>query len=273
MNQFNAQINRSEGKALSKNKLKAVLALLGLILMLAGSMFAVDWMIYLYNIEGNYYAGIANPCITLACLVLVLIIGKNYIDARDRLLLLLAFCCMLPTDILMSIVGLNPDIPVDSPVFMVGGILSIIAHIILIVRFGRGFPYFRSSWKEKHPEQNLLQKYWVPLVIYGSAVVAIIIMWNDMARVGHLVIGPIYTAFFCTSMWFAWETVRYKLYPRSNAWFAALAMTCWYATEIVGEIYNIGIGDISEIIYQIIWVFYETNVVLLALSGYRWKNI
>lgn len=260
------------GEALDAVKLRWVLSALGVILLLAGSMFAVDWMIYLYGIEGNYYAGVAKPCITLLCLVLVAFAWKNYIDKRDWILLLIAFSFMLPTDILMSLVGLNPDIPVDSPIFMMGGVFSILAHITLILRFGRGFPYFKSSWKEVHPDQTLLNKYWVPLVIYGSAVVAIIILWRDMARIGHLIIGPIYTAFFCTTTWFAWETVRYKLYPKRNAWFAALAATCWYMTEIVGEVYNIGIGDVSEIIYRIIWIFYGTNVVLLALSGYQWKD-
>jgi len=260
------------GEVLSKAKLKWVLGIVGLILFIAGSMFAVDWMIYLYKIEGNYYAGVAKPTISLLCLVLVVLIGKNYLDRRDWVLLLLAFCFMLPTDILMSVVGLNPDVPVDSPIFMVGGVLSIFAHIVLIIRLGRGFPYFKSSWKERYPDQTLLGKIWLPLAVYGSAVIAIIILWDDMALVGHTVIGPIYTAFFCTTTWFAWETVRYKLYPRLNAWFAALAATCWYLTEITGEIYNIGIGDISEIIYRIIWIFYGTNVVLFALSGFRWKE-
>jgi hypothetical protein len=90
--------------------------------------------------------------------------------------------------------------------------------------------------------------------------------------VGHAAIAPAYTAFFCTTMWFAWETVRHELLPRPNAWMAAIAATCWFATEITGEIYNLSLGNISEIMFRLVWVFYGTNVVLWALSGFRWKE-
>jgi hypothetical protein len=53
---------------------------------------------------------------------------------------------------------------------------------------------------------------------------------------------------------------------------AAVAATCWYLTEITGEIFNIGIGEISLVMFRIVWVFYGTNAVLLALSGYRWRE-
>ncbi len=73
-------------------------------------------------------------------------------------------------------------------------------------------------------------------------------------------------------MWFAWETVRYNLLPKPNAWMVAIAATCWYLTEITGEISNIGIGTVSDIAFRIVWIFYGTNVLLLALSGYRWTK-
>ena len=72
-------------------------------------------------------------------------------------------------------------------------------------------------------------------------------------------------------MWFAWKTVHHKLLPRPNAWMAAIAATYWFAIEITGEIYNLALEDISEIMCRLVWVFYGTNVVLWALSGFRWK--
>ena len=59
-------------------------------------------------------------------------------------------------------------------------------------------------------------------------------------------------------------------YPRANAWMAALAASGWYATEVIGEIYNLGLGDISDIAFRIVWIFYGSNVVLWALSGFNW---
>ena len=245
---------------ISDKKRTLVYALLGLTLLLAGSVFGADWMNY-FNKTTSLFPAIGKPCITLLAFVIVLLTGANRLERRDWNLLLLAFLCMLPTDILMSLVVVSPTLSVGGWVFMVGGVLSIVAHVFLIIRVGRGLHYLKKfQWKDL----------WLPVVIYGSAVAVILILWPDIVRVGHAVLGPVYTAFFCTTMWFAWETVRRKLYPAANAWMVALAATCWYATEILGEIYNLSLGNLSEITFRFVWVFYGANVVLWALSGYRW---
>lgn len=245
---------------ISEKKRKIVYILLGITLLLAGSVFSADWMNY-FNKTSSLYPAIAKPCITLLAFVLVLIAGVHKLERRDWNLLLLAFCCMLPTDILMSLVVVSPTLGVGGWVFMVGGVLSIVAHVFLIIRVGRGLHYLKKF---------KLKDIWLPVLIYGSAVVLVLSLWPDLVRVGHALIGPIYTAFFCTTMWFAWETVRRKLYPTANAWMVALAATCWYATEILGEIYNLQMGEISQITFGLVWVFYGANVVLWGLSGYRW---
>lgn len=245
---------------ISDKKRTLIYTLLGLTLLLAGSVFGADWMNY-FNKTTSLYPAIGKPCITLLAFVIVLLTGANRLERRDWILLLLAFLCMLPTDILMSLVVVSPTLSVGGWVFMVGGVLSIVAHVFLIIRVGRGLHYLKKfQWKDL----------WLPVVIYGSAVAVILILWPDIVRVGHAVLGPVYTAFFCTTVWFAWETVRRKLYPAANAWLVALAATCWYATEILGEIYNLSLGNLSEITFRFVWVFYGANVVLWALSGYRW---
>jgi hypothetical protein len=248
------------GVAISDKKRTVVWTILGFTLLLAGSVYGVDWMNYFKGTNALYPA-IAKPCITLLAFGLVLIAGIHRLERRDWLLLLFAFLCMLPTDVLMSMVVVNPNLSVGSWVFMVGGVLSIIAHLFLIIRVGRGLRYLKKF---------KLSEAWLPLVIYGSAVLVLLVLWPHLVRVGHAVIGPVYTAFFCTTMWFAWETVRRKLYPAANAWMVALAATCWYATEIFGEIYNLGLGNISEVFFRFVWVVYGANVILWALSGYRW---
>ena len=249
-----------QATAISDGKRKAVYIVLMFTLLLAGSVFAADWMNYAYA-NGSLYPAIAKPCITLLAFVLVLMAGRHRLERRDWLWLLLAFLCMLPTDILMSLVVVSPALGVGGWVFMLGGVLSIIAHVFLIIRVGRGLHYLKKI---------KLKELWLPLVIYGTGALLIVLLWPNLVKVGHAVIGPIYSAFFCTTMWFAWETVRRKLYPAPNAWMAALAATCWFATEILGEIYNLQMGGISAITFCLVWVFYGTNVVLWALSGYRW---
>ena len=251
-----------ESQVLAGPKLAWVLGILGGVLLLAGSVFGVDWANYFYGTD-SLYPAFGKPIITLLGLVLVLMIGANRLGKKDWGLLLAAFLCMLPTDILMSVVVVSSTLSVGSWVFMVGGVLSIAAHIFLIIRLAHGVPYLK-----RFKPADL----WLPLVIFGGAGIIVIILWPDVVRVGHAVIAPIYTAFFCTTMWFAWETVRYRLYPRANAFMVAIAATCWFATEITGEIYNLGMGTLSEVMFRLVWVFYGTNVILWALSGYRWSK-
>jgi hypothetical protein len=252
----------NSGVVVSKTKRYWVFGIVGVALLLAGSIFGVDWLNYFAG-TASLYPAVAKPVITLLAMAIVLSTGRNSLSTKDWRLLFAAFCCMLPTDILMSVVVLSPSLSVGSWVFMVGGVLSIVAHIFLILRMARGLPYLRHyKWSDA----------WLPLVIYGAAAVILGILWKDVVRVGHAVIGPIYTAFFCTTMWFSWEALRRRLYPPPNAWMAAIAATCWFATEIAGEIYNLNIGNISQILFRLVWVFYGTNVILWALSGFRWTE-
>jgi len=253
---------KTGGPVVSSAKRNWVLGIVGASLLLAGSIFGVDWKDYFAG-SSSLYPAVAKPVLTLLAMMLVLSIGRNRLSRRDWGLLLAAFVCMLVTDVLMSVVVVSPSLGVGSWVFMAGGVLSIVAHVFLILRMACGLPYLKHfRWTDA----------WLPLLIYGAAALALGLLWNDVVRVGHAVIGPAYTAFFCTTMWFSWEALRRKLYPRPNAWMAAIAATCWFATEIAGEIYNLGLGNLSAIMFRLVWVFYGTNVVLWALSGFRWRQ-
>jgi hypothetical protein len=259
------------GDPLTAPKKTLVVIILAFLLLVAGSMFTIDWMIFIFDLQGVIAAAVMKALTSFTSFILVLLIGRNYLDKRDRNFLLLAFCCMVPIDIITSSIGVFESLDVSGGLFMVAGVLSIIAHIILAIRHGRGFPYLKKTWAEIHGKQTLLQKYWILAIVFVTAILAMILLWEDMVRINHQVIGPVYTIFFCINTWVAWETVRYRLYPRANALLAALAMTGWYLTEIVGEISNIQIGVVSDIAFNLVWVFYGANVILVALSGYRWE--
>ena len=93
--------------------------ILAFTLLLAGSIYAVDWMNYFYQ-SGSVYTVYTKPMITLAAFLILLMAGRNKLEKRDWTLVLLAFCCMLPTDILMSLVVVSPALSVGSSVFMIG---------------------------------------------------------------------------------------------------------------------------------------------------------
>jgi hypothetical protein len=251
-----------ESIVLSGSAKKRVFVILGITALLAISVFIVDWMNY-FNKTNFTYTVYAKPFITLLAFVLLLMAGRNKMEKKDWQRVLWAFLCMIPTDILMSLVVISPALSVGSVAFMIGGVLSIVAHIFLIIRMAQGFKFIKKL---------RLKDYWLPLMIYGSAVVILLILWQDIVKVGHAAIAPAYTAFFCTTVWVSWEAVRQHTLPKINARMAAIAATCWYATEILGEIYNLGLGNLSEITFCLVWVFYGTNVVLWALSTYRWTR-
>ena len=162
------------GIVISNTKRNWVFGMVGAVLLLAGSIYGVDWLNY-FTGTANLYPIIAKPVITLLAMGIVLSASRNNLSTKDWRLLCAAFCCMLPTDILMSVVVLSPALGVGSWVFMVGGVLSILAHIFLILRMARGLPYLRHyKWSDA----------WLPLVIYGVAAVILGILWKDVVRVG-----------------------------------------------------------------------------------------
>ncbi|UYP44668.1 hypothetical protein NEF87_000953 [Candidatus Lokiarchaeum ossiferum] len=254
-----------------------IVIILTIMLLLFFSFFIVDWVIYFKELENVYYAGIAKPTLTFLCFLLVIYIKPIALDKKDWFLLFFAFLCMVPTDILMSIYGLSPNIAADSPLFMIGGILSIVAHGIFAIRHGKGFPYWKKSHEfvtleQKSSAKKFIDKFWIGLSIFGTGIIIVIILWTDIVRIGHTIIAPIYLAFFCMSTWISWEAVRYKLYPKKNGILLAIGMTAWFLTEVVGEIYNIGIGNPSEIAFRFVWVFYSTTIICLSLSGLDWTK-
>jgi len=97
----------------------------------------VDWINYFHQ-TGSLCPAIGKPVITLLAMILVLNTGKYALGSQDWWLLFAAFACMLPADILMSVVVVSPSLSVGSSVFMIGGALSIMAHIFLIIRISRG---------------------------------------------------------------------------------------------------------------------------------------
>ena len=260
----NLIMNTNDFEIISKNKRMIIYFLIAAIIFIEGTFMAVDWVIFFYGID-TQYSMIMKPVVSVICGIIAWSAGKNAIDKKDRKLLGIAFCFIIPVDILMSVVvflgGERGYIA-----FIIGGILSIVAHFILIIRHGRGFEYLKSK------ERSLISKIYPLIIIYLIIIVIFIPLIEPFQRVGHLEIAAAYAAFLGISTWIAWETIRNKLYPRLNAWLIMVAISCWLATEIVGAIYNIQIGILSDIVFPIVWAFYGTCITCLALSGIRWKE-
>ena len=262
-------MSNQNGLPVSGRKKVLVFVLLGIILLVSGTFFAVDWMNYLYDLS-NLYTSYAKGFVSLLCAVIAWMIGTNYLDQRDARLLKFAFLCIVPTDILMGIVAVNSGASEATilTAFIIGAALSITAHVLLIVRHGRGFGWV---WPSKSG-RSMISALSLPLLFVAMGAITFLLLADGLSKVGLFYPGLAYVIIIVISLWVAWEAVRNRLYPKMNAYMIALAITCWFLTEIFGSIYNIQIGTPSLICFNIVWVFYTPTVVLLALSGYRWKH-
>ncbi|MFX1567106.1 MAG: hypothetical protein ACFFCV_01925 [Promethearchaeota archaeon] len=254
-----------EYSVIGKKKRNLVLIIVAICIVIMISFMIADWIAFFQGYQ-SIYSAIMKPMVSILTGIVVFSIGKNALDEKDKKLLTLSYFFIIPTDISMSIVRFAPNPSIELIVFLIGGVLSILAHIVLIWRHGKGFEYLKSK------ERSLISKILPLLVIYAIIIVIFIPLIPGFMRVGQLEIAAFYAGFLGISTWIAYETIRNKLYPPLNAWFIFIAITCWLLTEIVGAIYNIQIGVISDLIFNIIWIFYGTNVILLSLSGYRWTE-
>ena len=141
---------------IKEKRLNWVLFVVCLNILLFGAIFAVDWTVVLYewfNLPGfdfprpwgfkqTFFTGTAKAVNSVLCLVIVVMVLDSRIDKKDWILLFLAFLFIVPTDIIMRIIDLHPGLDASTPIFMVGGVTSILAHFLLFFRHGRGFPYW-----------------------------------------------------------------------------------------------------------------------------------
>ncbi|HEX2979132.1 MAG TPA: hypothetical protein VHO48_02605 [Anaerolineaceae bacterium] len=239
--------------------------LAGLILFLTGSFISIDWMNYLSGTDSIYPAYI-KPVISLLCLVIACGALRFGLDRKDARLLAVIYACILIVDVTMSIYVYAPPSTLTSTAFLIGAALSIVAHLLLIVRHARGFAFLRSAKK------SWLYRFGFPLAFYLPVIVILLLLTPQLNRVNQFWPSIVYALILTTSLWIAWETVRQKLFPRPNAWLIALGVTSWFITELVGVVHNIEIGALSDIAMNLTWLFYMPAILLLAFSGYRWSD-
>ena len=253
---------------IGSKKLIMVFTIVGIILFVAGMFFAVDWINFTYG-HGNKFTSYAKAFTSLLCAIIAWVIGRDGVDKKDTALLGAAFFCIVSTDTIMNSVTVIQSRASETVIlkaFIAGAVLSIITHLILIIRHGRGFKWLSAS----ESGRSLALTLSLPVFVYLVGGVSFVLLSPHLDEIELFYSGLFYTVFAATSLWIGWETVRNRLYPRLNACMIALAMTLWFLAEIVVLISNIQIGTISTVCYNLTWLFYGPSILLLALSGYRW---
>jgi hypothetical protein len=244
--------------------LKVVFVFVGLVLFVTGSFLSVDWTNYFTDSTTNY-AAYAKPLVSTLCAVIALLAWKNNLGKRDFWLLAFTFVCIVIVDVTMSIYVYSANKALGASVFYVGAGLSIVAHILLIIRHSKGFGFL----KEK---ASLVSRWGFPLLFFLPVIVIFVILSPFLMSVGQFWPSLIYALILTASLWVAWEAFRHQLFPRANAWLLALGVTSWFACELVGVVHNIDIGPLSNLAMNLTWHFYMPAILLLALSGHRFSN-
>jgi hypothetical protein len=244
--------------------LKAVFLLVGLVLMVTGSFMSVDWVNY-FTGSSTVYPAYAKPVVSALCALIAFLALKNNLGKRDFWLLAATFICIVIVDVTMSIYVYSANQSLGQSVFFVGAGLSIVAHILLLIRHAKGFKFL----KEKG---SALSRVGFPLAFFLPVIVLFIILSPFLMKVGQFWPSLIYALIITASLWVAWEAFRHHLFPRANAWLIAFGVTAWFCCELVGVVHNIEIGPISDLAMNGTWIFYMPAILLLALSGHRYSK-
>ncbi len=251
--------NRSHS-VISRRKETAVLALMGVILLLTGTYAGVGWSAYLHDFH-SVFPTAAGYARTILCVVMVLFIGTHdNVTRRDKRLLLAAFGLTLVADFFLILLDW----------MMTGTVLFLGVHAIFIVRHARGFQDSLNAAVRARTVRRLVVS---GLVAYGGSAVLLYCVAPILRKQGQLTIDCIYIFALATSLWMAWGTLFRRAFPSFNGWLIALGMTCFYFCDVsVGLAAPLAGTHAGGILNNLVGFFYTPALVLLAQSGFRFRS-
>jgi hypothetical protein len=253
-------MNNSGHRVISHRKETAVLSLMGVVLLLTGTYAGVGWSGFLHGFQSGFpaKAGFAR---TVLCFGMVLFIGRrDSVARRDKRLVLAAFGLTVVADFFMFLVRWR----------MLGLVLFLGVHALLIVRHARGFP---DSMSPKVRTRTLTLLAATGAVAFGGSAVLMVCMAPVLRRHGLLAIDSVYVFLLAISLWMAWGTLIRRSFPGFNGWLIAVGMTCFYFCDVSVGLATALTGTMpGGILDNLVDFFYTPALVLLALSGFRFRS-
>jgi len=242
------------------DKFKIAFLLTAAVLFITGSFISIDWMNTISG-SNSLYPAFAKPTVSILCALIAFLAWRQNLSQKDFAWVAVSFICIVIVDVTMSIYVYSPDKALGSSVFYIGAALSIVAHILFIIRHAKGFKFLTAK-------RSGLSKWGFPLAFYLPVIAIFIALIPFLNKVGQFWPSLIYAIILTTSVWVAWEAFRNRSFPRTNAWLIALGVTFWFACELVGVVHNIEIGFLSTLAMNLTWHFYMPAILLLAFSAY-----
>lgn len=249
------------GQILEGKKKVGVLAITGLIIYLAGTLFAINWIEFLDK-RSILWSPICKISVSAIAMTLVFITGKNAIDNFDRIMLPLVFVAGFIGDIF---VVLSTDVTDSAIIFQIGGLSFIVSQSLLVLRNSKMFVIFRKDFTPK--------KLIFPLCFIIPMACVYIILFPLLQKAGLVLVASVYVIVLALALWSSWETVHSHLLPRKNAFMVGIGSTSFITMEIVGMVYNARIPFWGDFCKVFTWFFYIIALILFAFSGYTlFKN-
>jgi hypothetical protein len=237
----------------------AVLVLVAVTMFVTGTYVGVDWAAFYHPFQTRFsgYAGYSRD---LLCAVIVLLIGRSCLSAKDRRFLYAAFALTLVADYFLTLENLP----------LPGTVIFLAVHGLLIGRHAQGL---RASLAPARRARTLRLLGVSALIVFGGAGLLIWKVAPILARTGQLTLDVVYLLFLATSLWMAWSVFARSLYPRLNAWFIAIGMTLFFFCDVtVGLAVALGGTRQGLVLNDLIAFFYTPALLLLALSGFTWAR-
>jgi hypothetical protein len=240
-----------------------ILAVTGVALLITGVYIGVDWAQSFPQRVANVpaYAGYAR---TALCAGVAFMVGRSCLTSRDRLLLMAAFGVTLVADYFLVLTNSH---------FVLGVGLFLLVHTLLSIRHAQGF---RASLAPDQRRRTIRLLTVTALVAFG---ISGVVFWKTegiLRSSGQEAVDVIYVLALTVSMWMGWGTLIRGFYPRLNAWFIAIGITCFYCCDVsvglAADLYKLEKKTAADILNNMVGVFYTPALVLLALSGYRWTD-
>lgn len=245
--------------AMTRSKEVLVLTIMAAIMFLTGMYVGVEWAIYFHGFESRFPAG-AGYARTCLCAGLVLLVGRDEIDKRDRWLLIAASVLAMVADYFLTLKDQNE----------IGAGIFLLIHALYVARHAQGF---RASLAKAERARTIRWLVITGLVAFGGTAALIYAVAPILRRTGQLTLDTIYLAFLSTSLWAAWGAPIRRHYPRFNAWLVAVGMTSFYLCDVsVGLAIALKKTTAGAILDNLVGFFYTPALVLLALSGFRWSE-
>jgi hypothetical protein len=249
-----------EHTIISHRKETAVLAIMGVVLLLTGTYAGVGWSSFLHGFHSSFptWAGYAR---TVLCVGMVLLIGEqDSVSRADKRLLLAAFALTLVADFFLILLDW----------MLIGTVLFLGVHALFIVRHAKGF---RESMGPELRSRTLGLLAATGTVAFGGSAVLLYFVAPILMPGGMFAVDCVYIAVLSISLWMAWGTLIRSAHPGFNGWLIALGMTFFFFCDVsVGLAAPLAGSRAGGILNNLVGFFYSPALVLLGLSGFRFRG-